>query len=205
MVLGPARGLGYRPAIGAGHGEFMAVDVDGVVGHGEVAETDAHLVVLADHQRVYAGEDAAVPAPDVEVQHGHGLGGVGTGIYVVGVEQEHKVAVHFVDQRVLGLGVGDPETHHAHGHLGHLVRMRVVHKCAGPPRYKLVNKGLAGIDSFLIQSRHAVHAIGQSLTVPVNTGVFGQFVGDEDAHAVALHHLYRGAGALAVVAPTNGP
>jgi hypothetical protein len=40
--------------------------------------------------------------------------------------------------------------------------------------------------------------------VPVDAGVLGQPVGDEQAHPVALHHLDGGPGALAVVAPQMG-
>ena len=45
------------------------------------------------------------------------------------------VAVHLVNQRVLGTfvqpGVRHPKTHHAHRHLRHLIRVRVVHEGAG--------------------------------------------------------------------------
>ena len=79
--------------------------------------------------------------------------------------------------------------------------MRVVHERAGAAGLELVHKGLAHRDGWLVQPAHTVHAVGQALAVPVDGGVLGQAVGDEDAHAVAFHHLNGGAGALAVVAP----
>ena len=82
--------------------------------------------------------------------------------------------------------------------------MRVVHESARTTRDELVDKGLASWDGRLCKAGHPIHAVGQALTVPMHAGVFRQLVGDEDAHAVALHHLYRGAGALAVVAPQMG-
>jgi hypothetical protein len=110
----------------------VAVQVHRVVGHGQVADADAHLVALAHVQRVDARKDAAVPGPQIEVQHGVDLGRVAARIDVVGVEQEAEVALHLVDQAdVRSLGMRDPEAHHAHGHLRHLVGVRVVHEGAG--------------------------------------------------------------------------
>ena len=172
-----------------------------MVGHGEVADPDAHLVIEAHVERVDGGKHPAVPAPDVEVQHGVDLGCAGTGLHIEGIEQEAEVAVHLADVGVLGLGMGDPETHHAHGHLHHFVRVRVVHEGARAACHEFVHLGLADRNRFLGQARHAVHAVGQALAVPVDAGVLGQFVGDEDAHAVALNHLNGRARALAVVAP----
>jgi hypothetical protein len=94
-------------------------------------------------ERVDAGEDAAVPAPQVEVQHRHDLGRVAARVDVVGVEQKAEVPVHLIDQRVLGFGMRDPEAHHAHGHLRHLIRVRVIHEGAGTACDKLIDKGLA--------------------------------------------------------------
>jgi hypothetical protein len=63
---------------------------------------------------------------------------------------------------------------------------------------------LPGWNARLVQTGHAVHAIGQALTMPVDAGVFGKLVGDEDSHAVALDDLDGRARALAVVAPQMG-
>ena len=177
------------------------MQVHRVVGHRQVAHADAHLVVQAHVERVDAGEDAAVPRPQVEVQHRHDLGRVAARLDVVGIEQEDEVAVDLVDQRMPVLGVRDPEAHHPHRHLHHLVGMRVVHEGAGPACDELVDEGLARRDAGLGQARDAVHAVGQALAVPVDGGVLGQLVGHEDAHAVALDHFDGGPGRLAVVAP----
>jgi hypothetical protein len=52
-----------------------------------------------------------------------------------------------------------------------------------------------------VRTRDAIHAVRQSLAVPMHAGVLGQFVGDKSAHPVSLHDLDGGAWALAVVAP----
>ena len=95
------RALRRRAAVGAGDQELVPVQVDRMVRHRQVADADAHLVVLPHDQRIDAGEDAAVPAPQVEVEHRHDLRRVAAGIDVVGVEQEDEVAVDLVDQRML--------------------------------------------------------------------------------------------------------
>src|SRR3990167_5417878 len=46
--------------------------------------------------------------------------------------------------------------------------MRGVHEGAGPARDELVDEGLARADGRLRQARHAVHAVGQALAVPVD-------------------------------------
>ena len=175
-----------------------------MVGHCQVADAQANLVVLAHHQWIDAGKDAAVPAPQVEVEHRHDLGRVAAGVNVVGVEQEDEVAVDLVDQWVLLLGVRDPEPHHAHRHLHHLVSMRVVHESARPARDELVDVGLARWNAGLVQAGDAIHAVGQALAVPVHAGHLRQLVGDKDAHPVPLDDLDRRARALAVVAPQMG-
>ena len=45
--LRPARALRHPAAVGAGHLEVVAVHVDRMVGHGEVADAHAHPVALA--------------------------------------------------------------------------------------------------------------------------------------------------------------
>mmetsp|Transcript_3946 Transcript_3946/g.6462 ORF Transcript_3946/g.6462 Transcript_3946/m.6462 type:complete len:479 (+) Transcript_3946:87-1523(+) len=199
--LVPPRGPGRRAAVGACHQEFVAVQVDRVVGHRQVAHADAHLVALTHVQRIDAREDAAVPRPQVEVEHRHDLGRVGTRLDVVGVEQEDEVAVDFFDQRVLGLGVRHPEAHHSHRHLRHLVGVRVVHESARPPGHELVDKGLPGLDGHLREAHHTVHAVRKALAMPVDGGALGKLVGHKDADAIAFDNLDGRAGRLAVVAP----
>src|SRR5690606_29147698 len=126
--LGPARLRARRPAVGAGDLELVTGDVDGVVGHGQVADAHPHAGALPDVERVDTGKGAAVPGPQVEVEHGVDLGHVAARLDVVGVEQEAEVAVNARDVRVRLARVRDPETHHAHRHLHHLVGVRVVHE-----------------------------------------------------------------------------
>mmetsp|Transcript_5442 Transcript_5442/g.20833 ORF Transcript_5442/g.20833 Transcript_5442/m.20833 type:complete len:566 (-) Transcript_5442:6566-8263(-) len=199
--LVPARPLGCRSAIRPRHEEFVAVQVDRVVGHRQVADADAHLVVLAHVQGIDPRKHSAVPRPEVEVQHRHDLGRVGTRLDVVGVEQEDEVAVDFFDQRVLGLGVRHPEAHHSHRHLRHLVGVRVVHESARPPGHELVDKGLPGLDGHLREAHHTVHAVRKALAMPVDGGALGKLVGHKDADAIAFDNLDGRAGRLAVVAP----
>ena len=49
--LGPARAFRHPAAVGAGHLEIVAVQVDRMVGHGEIADADAHAVALAHDER----------------------------------------------------------------------------------------------------------------------------------------------------------
>ena len=97
--------------------------------------------------------------------------------------------------------MGDPQTHHAHGHLRHLIGVWVVHEGSRPARHKLVHKGLSHRDLFLVQTANTVHAIGQALAVPMHSGVLRQFVRHKNPHLVTLDHLNGRAGALAVVTP----
>src|SRR5450830_1292139 len=200
--FGPARSR-WRPAtVGAGDDEFMAVQVDRMIGHGQVADADAHAVVLPHRQRIDAGEGATVPGPQVEVEHGVDLGRGGARIDVVSVEQEHEIAIDAHEIRILGMG--DPEAHHAHRHLHHFIGMRVIHESAGAARSELVDESFTRRDARLGQPGDAVHTVGQALAVPVHRGVLGQLIGDENAHPVALDHFYRRPRTLAVVTPQIG-
>ena len=44
------RRLGHPAAVGHGHAEIVAVQMDRMVGHGEIAHPDAHAVVEPDRQ-----------------------------------------------------------------------------------------------------------------------------------------------------------
>ena len=65
----------------------------------------------------------------------------------------------------------DPKAHHAHGHLRHLVGMRVIHEGARATSDEFVDEGFAHRNLLLIEAPHAIHAIGQALAVPMNGGV----------------------------------
>ncbi len=105
---------------------------------------------------------------------------------------------------MLGLGVRDPEAHHAHGHLRHFIRVWVIHEGAGTTRDKFIHKSFTWLNGGLIQSSNSIHTIGQTLSMPVNAGVLRELVRHKDPHAVALDHFDGGAWALPVVAPQVG-
>ena len=102
------------------------------------------------------------------------------------------------------LRVDDEKPHHPHRHLRHFVGMRVVHEGPALHEIELVDEGLAGRDAGWVRPVDAVHAARQDHAVPVDGGVLGQLVGDEDAHAVAFDGLDGGARRLAVIAPQIG-
>jgi hypothetical protein len=55
--------------VGSRHQKLVAMQMDWVVGHGQVAHADAHLVVFADHSaESMPGKTRLVPTPNVEVQ-----------------------------------------------------------------------------------------------------------------------------------------
>ena len=97
--------------------------------------------------------------------------------------------------------MNDEHAHHAHGHLHHLIGVRVVHERAGFHQVELVDIGLAGRDRLVGQAAHPVHARGQDHAVPMDRGVLGQLVGHEYAHPVALDRLDRRTGGLTVISP----
>ena len=94
-----------------------------------------------------------------------------------------------------------PEAHHAHGHLCHLIGMRVIHECARPASDEFINKSFSYGDLLLIQAAHAIHAVGQTLAMPMHRGVLRQFVRHKQSHTITFDHFNRRSGALPVVAP----
>ena len=180
------------------------MDVDRVVGHRQVADAHPNPVVVPHVERIDARKGAAVPGPQVEIEHRVGVGDRAAGLDVVGVHQDAEVAIDAADQGVAGTRMGHPEAHHPHRHLRHLVGMGVIHEGTGPARDELVDKGLARLDVGLGQAADPVHAVRQSLAVPVDRGVLGQAVGDEDAQSIAFDHFDRRSRRLAVVAPQAG-
>ena len=197
--LGPARRLRHPAAIRTCYLELMSVQMNGMIGHRQVADANAHAIALAHDERVDARERPAVERPDIEVEHGAGFRRKAAGIDVVGVEQEHKIAIDAVQTGILR--VRDPKAHHAHGHLRHFIGVRVIHERAGTRCNELIDESLARPDRRLVQPGNAIHAIGQALAMPVNTRMLGQVVGDEEAHLVAFDDFDRWSRRLAVVAP----
>src|SRR5260370_38902193 len=69
---------------------------------------------------------------------------IGAGVDQVGAHDEDEVAIDAAKLRVTR--VNDEHTHHAHRHLHHFVRVRVVHERAALPELELVDEGLSWLD-----------------------------------------------------------
>src|SRR5262249_29183734 len=139
-ALGKLRTFGNPSAIGAGHVNMVAVQVDRVVGHGEIAHAHAHAVAEAYRQRVDSREHAAVPGPHVEVRHFRHLRQVGAGIDEIRAHDEDEVAIDAAELPIARMH--DEHAHHAHGHLHHLVGVWVVHECPAAREHEFVDEGL---------------------------------------------------------------
>src|ERR1043166_1431029 len=70
------RAFANPAAVVAGHLEHMAVHVDRMIGHREIADAHAHAIAAPHDQRIDPGKHARVPGPQVEVGHRHDLGQV---------------------------------------------------------------------------------------------------------------------------------
>ena len=185
----PARSR-WRPAtIRTRHRELMSVQVNRMIGHSEIAHTDANPVVLSHPHRINAGENATIKAPEIKVQHGIDLGGCTTGRDVEAIEQENKITID--THEICIFRVGHPKAHHAHRHLHHFIRMRVIHEGPRALCFEFIHKGFTHRYAWLRQASHTIHAIGQSLPVPVHTGCLGQAIGHENTYAITLHHFNR--------------
>src|SRR5262245_65171266 len=92
-ALRPFGALGAPTAIRAAHREVVAVQMDRVVGHGEIAHAHAHAVAEPHGPGVDAGEHAAVPRPHVEVGHLRDLRQISPGIDQVGAHDEYEVTI----------------------------------------------------------------------------------------------------------------
>ncbi|GCC47755.1 hypothetical protein chiPu_0032058, partial [Chiloscyllium punctatum] len=127
---------------------------------------------------------------------------IGAGIDEIRAHDEDEVAV----DRPEGLvpGVDNEHAHHAHRHLHHLVRVRVVHERPARLDLEFVDEGLAGFDVRLVEAAHPVHAVRYDHAVPVHGGMLGQLVGDEDPDLVAFDRLDGRTGRLPVVSPQVG-
>ena len=200
MLTSGQRASGRTPAaIGAGDLEVVAVHVDRMVRHGQVAHTHADAIVFGDDERTDAWEDAAVPRPQVEVGHLHNARHIRTGFDVICVYEEGKVPIHGHKLRVFG--VNDEHSHHAHRHLHHLVGMRVVHERARLHEIELVDESLPDRDVWLRKSPNPIHSGRENHSVPVDGCMLRKLVGDEDADAITFDRLDGRTRGLAVIAP----
>ena len=170
-----------------------------MVGHGEIAHAHPHAVAKPYGHGIDAGKHAAVPGPHVEIGHLGDLRQRRAGIDQVGIHDEDEVAVDAPKLQVARMH--DEHAHHAHRHLHHFVRMRVIHERPAVLQLELVDEGLPRLDVRLGHAADPVHSIRQQHAVPMDRRVLGQLVGDEDAHLVAFDRLDRGSRRLAVVAP----
>jgi hypothetical protein len=71
----------------------VAVDVDGVIGHGEIAHAYADPVAPAHYKVIDARKHAAVPRPEVEFDHGVHARRHAAGLDVECVQKKHEIAV----------------------------------------------------------------------------------------------------------------
>ena len=195
----PARFRSNPAAIGACHLEVVSMHVDRVIGHGQVANANPYPIALAHNQWINAGEGAAVPCPQVEIQHGADLWNIRTGFDVESVEKENEIAIDAVFSGIARMH--DEEPHHTHGHLNHFVGMGMVHEGPALSEFELVDERLSRFDVRLRETANPVHAARQKLAMPMDRRMLGQPIGDKDANAVALHRLDRRTRALAIVAP----
>ena len=67
--------------------------------------------------------------------------------------------------------------------------MGVIHLCAVLNERLFVFEGLARTDGLLVGLGHAIHTSWQDDAVPMDRGRLGQFVGNVNAHTVALDCL----------------
>ena len=162
-------------------------------------DAQPHAIAGAHEQRIGPGKDARVEGEGVEVEHHRRIGRGRSGLDEPFVEKDREVAI---DRPHAGIArMDDEKAVHAEGDLHHLVEMRVIHQRAGLLERELVRERLARRDLRLIETAHAVHAVRDDEAVPVHRGPLGQFVRDEDAHAIAFERLDRRPRRRAVVAP----
>src|SRR6266496_1002682 len=90
--FGPARRWRYPAAVGPGHDEFVAMNVNRMTRHREIAHPDSHPVVQSHDHRIDSRKHAAIEVEQVEFEHRADFWGEAARIDVVVVEQEHEVA-----------------------------------------------------------------------------------------------------------------
>ena len=113
--------------------------------------------MLPDHERIDTGKYAAIPGPHIELGHGVDTRRVAAGIDIISHHNEQEIAIHPMLVRIARMH--DQAAVHAHDHLHHFIRMRVIHEGARFGHYKFVDESFSGFDLWLIQTTHAVHAI----------------------------------------------
>src|SRR5579875_3601609 len=178
---------------------MVAVKMDGMIGHGEIAHTHAHSITEPYGKRIDTGKHAAVPRPHIEVGHLVDFRKIAARINPICAHDENEVTIDRTESSITR--VHDEHSHHAHRHLHHLVGMWVVHEGTTFRELEFIDKGFAGGDMRLGKPSDPVHAVGQYHAMPVHGGVFRQFVCDKDADLVAFDDFNCRAGRLPIVAP----
>src|SRR5690349_429075 len=177
----------------------MAVEMDWMTIHAEVGETYSYPLTQFDDQRVSSRPDPAIESEDVEISHHIGIRGEGPRANRPFLKKDEEMPI---DR--LGISIprmDDEKTLHAHRHLDHLIRMRVIHL-----RPVLVQSELIGIsftrgNVFLSHTADSIHSVRRKDTMPVHGSWFGQFVSHQNANAIAFHCLNCRTGALTIVTP----
>ena len=195
-----ARAFGTQPPSVHGHLEVVAVNVDRVVGHRQVADADAHAIALAHGEVIDAREHAAVPRPEVEVEH---------------CRRPSACSAPGSMSKALMRNTKSRSTRMKSGFFGCTTMKPIMPiaictissacgwymKVPDLLHLELVDEGLADRDVRLVEPADAVHAVRQQHAVPVDRGVLGQLVGDEDAQLVAFDALDRRARATGRCSP----
>src|SRR5207245_2633600 len=117
---------GGRAAIRTNDPEAVAVEMDRVGIHtAEIPDTDPNALPASNYERVRAGEHSAIESQKVEVRHHRGIRCRGAGLHEPLREHDCEIAAHAGFLRPPRMD--NEEAHHSHGHLHHLVKVRVVH------------------------------------------------------------------------------
>src|SRR5215471_17422087 len=87
------RTLWHPSSVGAAHREMMTVQMDRVIGHGEIGHPDAHAITEPHRHYVDPGKDARVEGPNVELRHFSHLREGRAGIEAVAAHDEGKVSI----------------------------------------------------------------------------------------------------------------
>lgn len=134
----------YPATVSAGHLEIIAVHMDWMVGHCEIAHPHADSIVFRNDERIDPREDPAVPGPEVEVSHLHYPRHIGARINIVSAQEEHEISIHGHERWIFWMD--HKKAHHTHRHLDHFVRVGMIHEGTGLHEVELVDEGFTDRD-----------------------------------------------------------
>lgn len=145
-VLG---GFWTPPSSIGGDSECIAVEVDWMAVHAEVAVADPHPLISADNKRTGTGIDFSVKGEIIEIE-GNRIRSRCAGRNAPLLEKDRKVPV---DRRIFRFfGMDDKKSHEAKPHLDHLVIMGMVHVGPMLAERELISEGLAARDRRLVEA-----------------------------------------------------